>query len=184
MNYYSSILTLICSKKIRWKLFNSCFSAVCRLWKCKKRYIIYINLWRREPLLLNVKHLIPTNFIPKSLCGGVKLEISVSVVATDVFDNVMQTAKIENIIRLFNKDEFVAFDAFEWLCTYPLMLCSRPFLSNDLCWDPGFSWMLEEFKLFLELRWFLLLQLNGKIFVKLIVASKDYFFAVIWQLFL
>jgi len=49
----------------------------------------------------------------KSLCGGVKLEISVSVVATDVFDNVMQTAKIENIIRLFNKDEFVAFDAFE-----------------------------------------------------------------------
>ena len=41
------------------------------------------------------------------------MEISVSVVATDVFDNVMQTAKIENIIRLFNKDEFVAFDAFE-----------------------------------------------------------------------
>ena len=61
----------------------------------------------------NVKHLSPTIFIPKSLCGGVKLEISVSVVATDVFDNVMQTAKIENIIRLFNKDEFVAFDAFE-----------------------------------------------------------------------
>ena len=121
----------------------------------------------------NVKHLNPTNFIPKSLCGGVKLEISVSVVATDVFDNVMQTAKIENIIRLFNKDEFVAFDAFEWLCTYPLILCSRPFLSNDLCWDPGFSWMLEEFKLFLELRWFLLLQLNGKIFLKLIVASNN-----------
>ena len=65
----------------------------------------------RRPL--NQKHLNTTNFIPKSLCGGVKLEISVSVVATDVFDNVMQTAKIENIIRLFNKDEFVAFDAFE-----------------------------------------------------------------------
>ena len=158
MNYYPSILTLICIKKIRWKLFNSCFSAVRWLWKCKKRYIIYINLWRD----LNQKHLNTTNFIPKSLCGGVKLEISVSVVATDVFDNVMQTAKIENIIRLFNKDEFVANDAFEWLCTYPLILCSRPFLSNDLCWDPGFSWMLEEFKLFLELRWFLLLQLNEK----------------------
>ena len=157
MNYYSSILTLICSKKIRWKLFNGCFGAVCRLWKCKKRYIIYTRSACRS-----VKHLNPKNFIPKSLCGGVKLEISVSVVATDVFDNVMQTAKIENIIRLFNKDEFVAFDAFEWLCTYPLMLCSRPFLSNDWCWDPGLSWMLEEFKLFLELRWFLLLQLNGK----------------------
>ena len=179
MNYYSSILTLICIKKIRWKLFNSCFSAVWRLWKCKRIYIIYINLWREKLFLSECETLNPTNFIPKSLCGGVKLEISVSVVATDVFDNVMQTAKIENIIRLFNKDEFVAFDAFEWLCTYPLILCSRPFLSNDLCWDPGFSWMLEEFQLFLELRWFLLLQLNGKILYSSVQCTIN-----IWQLVL